>query len=207
MTTWVVFYIVGAYLLGSISSAVLVTRLFVQTDIREQGSGNPGATNVLRIAGKKAASAVFVFDVLKGAVPVYTGFLLGFSPIALSFIALSACIGHMYPIFFRFKGGKAVATALGAMMPLHAYLALCLLGTWLVVFAITRISSAAAIITLILAPGYAYLFKPEYTFAVTILCSLIILKHKSNIVRLISKQEQKLQNPKPHNHSNQKPKR
>ncbi|MGK0370721.1 MAG: glycerol-3-phosphate acyltransferase PlsY [Glaciecola sp.] len=147
MTTWVVFHIIGAYLLGSISSAVLITRIFVRADIREQGSGNPGTTNVLRVAGKKAAAAVFVFDVLKGAIPVYAGFLLGYEPIILSIIAVSACIGHMYPIFFSFKGGKAVATALGAMMPLNGWLALCLLGTWIVIFAITRISSLAAIAT------------------------------------------------------------
>ena len=192
MTTWVVFYIVGAYLLGSVSSAVLVTRLFLNTDIREQGSGNPGTTNVLRTVGKKAAAAVFIFDVLKGAVPVYIGFLLGLQPLVLSVIALSACVGHMYPIFFAFKGGKGVATALGAIMPLNGYLALCLLGTWLSIFVITRISSVAAITTLIIAPIYAYLFKPEYTLAVAILCTLIIVKHQSNIQRLLSKKERKI---------------
>jgi glycerol-3-phosphate acyltransferase PlsY len=192
MTTWVVFYIVGAYLLGSVSSAVLVTRLFLNTDIREQGSGNPGTTNVLRTVGKKAAAAVFIFDVLKGAVPVYIGFLLGLQPLVLSVIALSACVGHMYPIFFAFKGGKGVATALGAIMPLNGYLALCLLGTWLTIFVITRISSVAAITTLVIAPIYAYLFKPEYTLAVAILCTLIIVKHQSNIQRLLSKKERKI---------------
>lgn len=192
MTTWVVFHIVGAYLLGSVSSAVLLTRVFLNTDIRDQGSGNPGTTNVLRTVGKKAAAGVFIFDVLKGAIPVYAGFLLGYEPLVLSAIALSACLGHMYPIFFAFKGGKGVATALGAMMPLNGYLAICLLSTWLVIFAITRISSFAAITTLLFAPIYAYLFKPEYTLAVSILCALIVLKHKSNIVRLLSKKEHKI---------------
>lgn len=196
MTTWVVFHIVGAYLLGSVSSAVMLTRMFLKTDIREQGSGNPGTTNVLRTVGKKAAAGVFIFDVLKGAIPVYAGFLLGYQPLVLSVIALSACVGHMYPIFFAFKGGKGVATALGAMMPLNGYLAICLLSTWLVIFAITRISSFAAISTLLFAPIYAYLFKPEYTLAVAILCALIILKHKSNIVRLLSKNEQKISRSK-----------
>lgn len=192
MTTWVVFFIVGAYLLGSISSAVIITRFFVRSDIRQQGSGNPGTTNVLRIAGKKAAAMVFIFDVLKGALPVYSAFLMGFSPMVLSLVALSACVGHMYPLFFGFKGGKAVATALGAMMPLNGCLALCLLGTWIVIFAITRISSLAAISTLLLAPAYTFLFKPEYTYAVATLCALIILKHRSNIMRLLSKQEDKI---------------
>ena len=192
MTTWVVFYIVGTYLLGSVSSAVLVTRLFLDADIREQGSGNPGTTNVLRTVGKKAAAAVFIFDVLKGAIPVYVGFLFGLQPLVLSVIALSACVGHMYPIFFAFKGGKGVATALGAMMPLNGYLALCLIGTWIAFFAITRISSLASITTLLIAPIYAYLFKPEYTLAVAILCTMIIVKHKSNIHRLLRRKESKI---------------
>jgi len=192
MTTWVVLHIVGAYLLGSISSAVLVTRLFVDEDIRKQGSGNPGATNVLRVAGKKAAVAVLVFDILKGTVPVYIGFLFGYEPMVLSVIAVSACLGHMYPIFFSFKGGKGVATALGAIMPLNGWMALCVLSTWIIVFAITRISSIAAIATVILAPVYAYLFKPQYTLAVAILCGLIIIKHKSNIARILSKSEEKI---------------
>jgi glycerol-3-phosphate acyltransferase PlsY len=192
MTTWVVLHIVGAYLLGSISSAILVTRLLVDEDIRKQGSGNPGATNVLRLAGKKAAAAVLVFDVLKGTIPVYIGFLFGYEPMVLSIIAIGTCLGHMYPIFFSFKGGKAVATALGAIMPLNIWLALCVLSTWIIVFAITRISSIAAIATLILAPVYAYLFKPQYTLAVAILCCLIIIKHKSNIARILSKSEEKI---------------
>lgn len=196
MATWVVLHIVGAYLLGSVSSAVLITRLLINKDIRSQGSGNPGATNVLRIAGKKAAAAVFAFDVLKGAIPVYLGFLLGYPPILLSIIAVSACIGHMYPIFFSFSGGKGVATALGAILPLNGWLALCILSTWLIVFAVGRISSLAAISTLLLAPAYTYFFKPEYTLAVGILSCLIIVKHKSNIILLVHKQENKLQKPK-----------
>lgn len=192
MAAWVVLHIVGAYLLGSISSAVLITRLFSRDDIRTQGSGNPGATNVLRVAGKKAAAAVFLCDVMKGAVPVYLGYLFGYGPIILSVVAVSACIGHMYPIFFAFAGGKGVATALGAIMPLNGWLALCVLGTWLIIFVISRISSLAAIVTLLLAPIYTYIFKPEYTAAVAILCGLIVVKHKSNIVRLFRKQEPKL---------------
>ncbi len=164
-------------------------------DIRQQGSGNPGATNVLRVAGKKAAAGVFLFDVLKGALPVYVGYLVGFSPLELSMIALSACLGHMYPVFFNFQGGKGVATAFGAMLPLDWWLTLCLFGTWVLVFACVRISSVAAILTLVLAPIYTFLIKPEYTAAVFLLCVLIIIKHKANIVRLLSKQESKLTKP------------
>jgi len=189
MITWIVLHIVAAYLLGSISSAILVTRLFLHTDIRAHGSGNPGATNVLRLAGKRAAACVFLFDVLKGTIPVYIGYLFNYPPLVLSLIAVSACIGHMYPVFFGFSGGKAVATALGAMMPLDWYLAIALLVTWLIIFAVARISSIAAIGTLIAVPIYTYLLKPEYTFAVAILCLLIIVKHKSNIARIINRQE------------------
>ncbi len=192
MTTWLVFFILMAYLLGSVSSAIVVTKLFVGDDIREQGSGNAGASNVMRVAGKKAAAIVFIFDVLKGAIPVYAGFLLGFTPLGLSAIAISACIGHMFPLYFQFKGGKGVATALGALFPLNLWLALCLITTWLLVFAFSRISSLAAICTFIFAPFYTYLFKPEYLLAVCFLCLLILFKHKSNILRLFVRSERKL---------------
>ncbi|MDT0593405.1 glycerol-3-phosphate 1-O-acyltransferase PlsY [Glaciecola petra] len=189
MTTSIVFFVVGAYLIGSVSSAIIVTRLFAIQDIRQQGSGNAGATNVLRVAGKKAAAIVFLFDLLKGAIPVYAGFLFGLAPIALSLVAIAACLGHIFPVFFQFKGGKGVATALGALMPLDWALAGCLFGTWLCVFTIARISSVAAIVTFSLAPIYTYIFEPDYTIAVTLLCLLIIGKHRDNIKRLFSSKE------------------
>lgn len=189
MTTSIVFFVVAAYLVGSVSSAILVTRMFAIQDIRQQGSGNAGATNVLRVAGKKAAIVVFLFDLLKGAVPVYAGFLFGLPPLFLSLIAIAACLGHIFPIFFQFKGGKGVATALGALMPLDWTLAGCLVGTWLFVFVITRISSVAAIITFSLAPIFTFIFEPDYTIAVTLLCLLIIAKHRENIKRLFVNKE------------------
>ena len=192
MTTWLVFFILMAYLVGSISSAIIVTKLFVNQDIRQQGSGNAGATNVLRTAGKKAATLVFVFDLLKGAVLVYSGFLFGFEPLGLSAIAISACVGHIFPIYFQFKGGKGVATALGALIPLDWWLAFGLLATWGIVFALSRISSLAAIFTFLLAPIYTYFLDPEYTIAVSLLCLLILLKHKQNFVRLFAHEENKL---------------
>lgn len=189
MTAWVVFNIVAAYLLGSISSAILLSWALKSQDIREQGSGNPGATNVLRIHGKSAAAVVFLFDLLKGAIPVYCGYLLGFEPLVLGLVAISACLGHMYPLYFGFKGGKAVATALGAMMPIAWTLALALFATWILVFVTARISSLAAIITLLLAPLYTYLIKSQYTLAVALLSLLIIGKHRKNIVRLFKREE------------------
>lgn len=207
MTTSIVFFVVGAYLIGSVSSAILVTRMFATQDIRQQGSGNAGATNVLRVAGKKAAIVVFLFDLLKGAVPVYAGFLFGLPPLFLSLIAIAACLGHIFPIFFQFKGGKGVATALGALMPLDWALAGCLVGTWLFVFAITRISSVAAITTFSLAPIFTFIFEPDYTIAVTLLCLLIIAKHRENIKRLFGSNEKALSNkkaPREHLKSNDK---
>lgn len=189
MTYWMIFHIIGAYLLGSVSSAILLTRITKQTDIRQVGSGNPGATNILRVLGKRAAFFVFAFDVLKGMLPVYSGFLLGYPPIILSCIAVCACLGHMYPLYFNFKGGKAVATALGALMPLDWLFTVLLLATWIGVFLLSKISSLAAITTLILAPVYVYFIKPEYFLAVCILCVLIIAKHYKNIIRLAKHQE------------------
>lgn len=178
-----------SYLLGSVSSAVIVTKYFIKQDIRILGSGNPGATNVLRVAGKRAAVLVFLFDTLKGTIPVYIGFILNLEPFALSLIAISACLGHIYPVFFQFKGGKGVATAFGALMPLDWMVILCILSTWLLTFIAFRISSVAAIISFLLAPVYTYMYKEEYTGAVVMLCVIILIKHKGNIIRLVNRSE------------------
>ncbi|MFC3121059.1 glycerol-3-phosphate 1-O-acyltransferase PlsY [Agaribacter flavus] len=185
MTTWVVFYILVAYFAGAISSAIPLCRILNKPDPRAEGSGNPGATNVLRVAGKVPALTVLLFDVLKGAIPTYLAYLHGLHDWTLGLVAISACIGHMYPIYYRFEGGKAVATALGAMLPIGWPLAISLLATWLLVFRLSRYSSLAALTTLIFAPFYTYLYKPEFTVAVSMLSVLIIVKHKSNIVRLL----------------------
>ncbi|WP_371194147.1 glycerol-3-phosphate 1-O-acyltransferase PlsY [Glaciecola sp. SC05] len=189
MTTWIVFFMVGAYLGGSISSAVLVCRVFNKADPRTQGSLNPGTTNVLRVAGKSAAALVLMFDILKGAVPTYAAYLLGLPESAIGLIAISACLGHMYPVFFQFKGGKAVATALGAMMPIGWVLTTALISTWLIVFKISKYSSLAAIVTVSLAPLYTYWYKPQFTLAVAMLSLLIIAKHRTNLLRLFSGEE------------------
>lgn len=107
-----------AYLCGSISSAILVCRIAGLPDPRDSGSGNPGATNVLRIGGKGAATAVLIFDVLKGMLPVWGAYALGVTPFWLGLIAIAACLGHIWPIFFHFRGGKGVATAFGAIAPI-----------------------------------------------------------------------------------------
>ncbi|WP_395344865.1 glycerol-3-phosphate 1-O-acyltransferase PlsY [Ningiella sp. W23] len=192
MTTWIVFFLISAYLLGSVSSAVLICRVFGYPDPRTQGSLNPGATNVVRIAGRLAGACVLIFDILKGAIPTYGAYLVGIDEFAIGFIAIAACLGHMYPVFFKFQGGKAVATALGAMLPIGWYLALALICTWIIVYKLSRYSSFAAIVTVSLAPIYTYFYKPQFTFAVLMLSVLIVLKHRSNLVRLLKGTEQEM---------------
>ena len=128
-----------AYLCGSISSAILVCRIAGLPDPRESGSGNPGATNVLRIGGKGAAVAVLIFDVLKGMLPVWGAYALGVTPFWLGLIAIAACVGHIWPVFFGFKGGKGVATILGSAFGLHPLLGVASCGTWLLVAFTLRI--------------------------------------------------------------------
>ncbi|WP_018692739.1 glycerol-3-phosphate 1-O-acyltransferase PlsY [Algicola sagamiensis] len=184
--------IVLAYLCGSLCSAVIVCRAFGHPDPRTDGSNNPGTTNVLRIAGKGPAALVLLGDVLKGTIPVWLAYFFKLEPIALGFVALAACIGHIFPCFFGFKGGKAVATALGAMFPIGWSLACLLLVTWLFVALITGYSSLAAVVTFALAPVYTFFIKPMYTIPVLMLAVLIIARHKENIARLYLGKESKI---------------
>lgn len=181
-----------AYLIGSLASAVVISRLFSLPDPRKHGSGNPGATNVYRLGGRFPAVFVLLMDVLKGTIPVYSAYFMGIEPLGLGLIAIAACLGHIYPLYFGFKGGKAVATALGAMLPLGPGLAGLLLGTWMVVMFLFGYSSLAAIIAVALAPLYTWFIKPEYTIAVAMLSILIIIRHRSNIRRLIKGKETKI---------------
>ncbi len=183
--------IIAAYLVGSISSAILLCKLLKLPDPRTIGSNNPGATNVLRISNKYTAALVLAFDILKGTIPVWGAYFLGLEPINLGLIALAACLGHMYPIFFNFQGGKAVATALGVMLPIGLDLGGLLILTWISVVYFTRYSSLAAIVTVSLAPFYIWLLKPLYMYPVMMLSVLIIFRHKENIWRLIKGQESK----------------
>ncbi len=192
MTPLALIMIISAYLLGSISSAVLICRLLRLPDPRSVGSNNPGATNVLRIGGKKAAAAVLLCDMLKGTIPVWAGYFLKIDPLILGLVAIAACLGHMYPIFFHFKGGKGVATALGAIAPIGLDLTAMIMATWLFVAVIFRYSSLAAIVTVLLAPLYTWLVKPQYTLPVAMLCCLIILRHHQNIKRLFAGTEPKV---------------
>ena len=181
-----------AYLLGSISSAILVSRLFKLPDPRTNGSNNPGATNVYRLGGALPACLVLIFDILKGTIPVWGAYFLKLEPLELGLIAVAACLGHMYPLFFSFKGGKAVATAFGSLLPIGLSLGGLLIGTWLLIVAITRYSSLAALVAVTLAPLYTWWIKPLYTLPVTFITLLIIIRHRTNIVRLFKGEEPKV---------------
>ncbi|TRW47943.1 glycerol-3-phosphate 1-O-acyltransferase PlsY [Aliidiomarina halalkaliphila] len=197
MSALAILMIVFAYLLGSISSAIIMCKLFGLDDPRFRGSGNPGATNVYRLGGPIPAGMTLLFDVLKGMIPVWAAYLLGLPPIILGLVAVSACLGHIYPLFFKFQGGKAVATALGAMFPVATEMALLLIVTWVIVFWISRVSSLAALITVSLAPLFAWLIKPQYTIPAIMLAALIIWRHRTNIKRLWHGTEVGLRNAKP----------
>jgi glycerol-3-phosphate acyltransferase PlsY len=184
--------IIFAYLCGSISSAILVCRIARLPDPRENGSGNPGATNVLRIGGRVAAAAVLVFDILKGMLPVWLAYKLDVPPLYLGLTAIAACLGHIYPVFFHFRGGKGVATAFGAIAPIGWDLTGLMTGTWLLTVLLSGYSSLGAIISALIAPFYVWWFKPQFTFPVAMLSCLILMRHHDNIQRLWRGQEGKI---------------
>ncbi|SPP32184.1 putative glycerol-3-phosphate acyltransferase [Arsenophonus endosymbiont of Aleurodicus floccissimus] len=184
--------IIFAYLCGSISSAVLICRLIGLPDPRRHGSENPGATNVLRIGGKAAALAVLICDILKGMIPVWLAYYLNIPPFYLGIIAIAACLGHIYPIFFRFKGGKGVATAFGSIVAIGWGLSSVVAGTWLLTVLLSGYSSLGAIVTALLAPFYVWWFKPEFTFPVAMLSCLTLFRHHDNIQRLWRGQESRI---------------
>ena len=192
MTFTAYLMIFGTYLLGSVSSAIIFCRLAGLPDPRENGSKNPGATNVLRIGGRLSALGVLLFDVLKGMLPVAIAFRLGLETSEIGFIALSACLGHVFPIFFHFRGGKGVATALGALIPFGMEISELALATWLITFLISRYSSLSAVITALILPTFVWWYKPEFTFPVALVCCLLVYRHHDNIQRLWRGQEDKM---------------
>lgn len=192
MIASIILMISVAYLCGSISSAVLVCRVLRLPDPRTAGSNNPGATNVYRIGGRFPALLVLVFDILKGTIPVYSSYFMGIEPVLLGVIAIAACLGHIFPLYFGFKGGKAVATAFGTLLPLGLDVAGYLILTWLAVIFIFGYSSLAAIVTVALAPLFTWFLKPLYTLPVAMLSVLIIVRHKANILRLLQGRESKI---------------
>jgi len=176
-----------SYLIGSLSAAIIVCKTMYLPDPRSMGSNNPGATNVLKLGGKKAAAITLLGDCLKGLIPILVAFYLDFNELILSLVAFAAFIGHLYPVFFNFKGGKGVATAFGVFIGLSWQVAILVLVTWLIIVKIFKLSSLGALVTALLAPLYFYLLSGSlyFTGVSIVLSILLIYKHKTNIVKII----------------------
>jgi len=191
-------FIAVAYLLGSLSFAVIVSRAMRLPDPRQYGSGNPGATNVLRSGRKSAAVLTLLGDALKGWAAVTLARMLapqfGLDDGIVLLCALAVFIGHLFPLYFRFQGGKGVATALGVLVGLNPWLGLACLATWLFMAGVFRISSLAALTTAVLAPVYAGLLMGWGDTAMTVLVItlLLIYRHKSNLIKLVNGQEARI---------------
>lgn len=183
--------VILAYLLGSVSAAILVCRAMGLPDPRTDGSRNPGTTNVLRIGGKPAAILTLAGDMLKGVIPVVIARKLDCSDLALSAVGFAAFLGHLYPLFFRFEGGKGVATALGVLLALHWALGLSVIGIWIAAFALTRISSVGAIAGFISAPLLTGYFMPEASLGVLVTSLFLLARHRGNIKALLNGTERK----------------
>jgi glycerol-3-phosphate acyltransferase PlsY len=183
--------ILGGYMFGSISTAIIVCKLMGLPDPRTEGSKNPGATNVARLGGKKAAALTLVGDMLKGLLPVLIAQYLQMSPVILGATALAAFLGHLYPIFFGFQGGKGVATALGVIYGLYWPAGLLTTATWLAMAVVFRYSSLAALIAMLLTPLWFLWLLPEPAIiaAMSVLTVLLFWRHRTNISNLINGKE------------------
>lgn len=190
--------LVAAYLLGSVPFAVVVSRLFGMADPRSYGSGNPGATNVLRSGNKLAAALTLVGDALKGWLAVFAAANLApameLGPVAAPAAGLAAFLGHLFPVFLGFKGGKGVATAAGVLIGANGWLGLATLGVWLGVAFTLRYSSLAALCAALAAPALAFAFGLDayWVLACSAMSALLIWRHKDNIKRLIAGQESRI---------------
>lgn len=184
-----VFLLICGYLLGSLSSAIICCRVLGRTDPRTGGSGNPGATNVLRLAGRDAAALTLAGDVAKGALAVAIARALDAEPLIQALAGAAAFLGHLYPVFFGFRGGKGVATALGALLVATPMAGLLTVATWGVAWAIVRISSAAALTAFLLAPVYVGVTTHQAPLVIvaTAVSVLLFWRHRSNIRDLLGK--------------------
>ncbi len=197
MTTLIIF-VVCAYLIGSVSFAVLMSKAFGLADPRTYGSGNPGATNVLRSGKKAAAVLTLLGDAGKGWLAVFLAIRFashdGQGLLQVALVALAVFIGHLFPVFLKFQGGKGVATALGVLLAISGWMGLAVLATWLLVAIVFRYSSLAALIAAIAAPVYAMLIhlRPELVMAIAVMSLLLIWRHKKNIKNLMTGKESKI---------------
>jgi glycerol-3-phosphate acyltransferase PlsY len=196
MTTLI--FVVCAYLIGSVSFAVLMSKAFGLADPRSYGSGNPGATNVLRSGKKAAAALTLIGDAAKGWLAVFLA--IHFAPhdgeglLTVALVSLAVFLGHVFPVFLKFKGGKGVATALGVLLAISLWMGLFVMGTWLLMAVVFRYSSLAALVAAIVAPVFAMLshLRPELVLAVAAMSLLLIWRHKTNIQNLMTGKESKI---------------
>ena len=195
--------VIGAYLIGSLSFAVIVSRAFGLSDPRSYGSKNPGATNVLRSGNKGAAAVTLLLDALKGWLPVWAANhwagVAGFGDGTLALVGLAAFIGHLFPVFFKFKGGKGVATAAGVLFGVDWLLGLLTLLAWVAVVAVSRYSSLGALAAAVFAPvcylmgsGSGWISSPQVGVAVVVMSALLVWRHSENISRLVQGKESRL---------------
>lgn len=184
-------WILAAYLLGSIPVGLLISTTTEGIDPRQAGSKNIGATNVMRVAGKKAAALTLVGDLLKGLLPIVGARWIGLPDEALLAVGFAAILGHIFPLFLKFKGGKGVATSFGVFLALAPAIALAALAIWVAAASLTRYSSVGALSAFASLPFLALLLKPETKFVLfsSIISILVYIRHKENIQRLISGQE------------------
>ena len=193
MTPLVFILIILAYLIGSVSSAILLCRLFRLPDPREHGSLNPGTTNVLRIGGKNLAAVVLILDVLKGFFTVWVVQLLSASNLVITIASLAVFLGQLFPVFFNFRGGKGIAVTLGIITAFYWQLSLLLLLIWIVVFLVFRISSLAALsATIVALISTFWLPNREFAICLMVISLLILFRHKENIKKLLNKTECKI---------------
>lgn len=180
-----------AYLLGSLCSAVIVCQVFKLPDPRASGSNNPGATNVLRLAGKKYAAIVLLGDFLKGLLAVWFASLMHLSAFAQGLVGLAAVLGHVYPVFFEFKGGKGVATTLGVLFGFQPILGLMVIVTWMLVAYFSRYASLASMVAVTVAPFLQFHGKSAF-IPLFIIALIVLYQHRNNIIRLREGREPKI---------------
>jgi glycerol-3-phosphate acyltransferase PlsY len=187
-------FVVFAYLLGSLSTAIILCRLLGLPDPRTEGSRNPGATNVLRIGGKKAAAVTLLGDALKGLAPVLAAKAWGVSDPVLAGVGLAAFLGHLFPVFFRFQGGKGVATWLGVLFGMSWPVGLAAVATWLAMAAVFRISSLSALTAALLTPFYASWITatPSFIVVLAVIAAMLFWRHRGNIQRILSGTESRI---------------
>ena len=186
------YFLIGSYLLGSISSAIIICKICNLPDPRTEGSKNPGATNVLRMGGKVAAALVLIFDGLKGSFPVFLSHYYGYNLFDSTLILLFAFLGHVFPVYYRFKGGKGVATYLGGLIAINFFVGLTFAIIWLIVAKVIKVSSIAALTATVLSPIYFYLITThdvKATVVIFLVNLFIYFTHRENIRRIMNGEE------------------